>query len=114
MDSELGEFAEEIKALHPGGGERWPTLLRETAGMWLDYEGLSPEQVQAINAPVLVLAGDRDEFISLELAISLYRALPNAELAICPSLTHEGPTPEHAPVVASLIRDFAQRHTTQT
>jgi len=114
MDAELGEFAEAIKALHPGGAERWPTLLRETAGMWLDYEGLSPGQVQAITTPVLVLAGDRDQFISLELAIRLYRALPNAELAICPLLTHEGPTPERAPIVASLIRDFAQRHSSQT
>jgi len=110
MDAELGEFAEQIKALHPGGAERWPTLLRETAGMWLDYQGLSPDELQAINNPVLVLAGDRDEFISLELAIALYRTLPNAELAICPSLTHEGPTPKRAPIVASLIRDFAQRH----
>src|SRR5215203_1010384 len=114
MDAELGEFAEAIKALHPGGAERWPTLLRETAGMWLDYEGLSPGQVQAITTPVLVLAGDRDQFISLELAIRLYRALPNAELAICPLLTHEGPTPERAPIVASLIRDFAQLHSYQT
>lgn len=114
MDAELGEFAEEIKALHPGGADRWLTLLRETAGLWLDYEGLGPDELRAIDAPVLVLAGDRDEFISLELAIALYRALPNAELAICPSLSHEGPTPGRAPIVGSLIRDFAQRHTSQT
>lgn len=110
LDAQLGEFAEQIKALHPGGAEQWRTLVRQTAPMWLDYEGLRPGELQAIQTPLLVLAGDRDELIPLDLSISLYRALADAELAICPSLSHDGPTPERAPVLASLIRDFAQRH----
>jgi pimeloyl-ACP methyl ester carboxylesterase len=110
LDAQLGEFAEEIKALHPGGAEQWRALVRQTASMWLDYEGLDSDQLQAIQQPVLVLAGDQDEFIPVELAVSLYRAMPDAELAVCPELSHEGPTPERAAVLASLIRDFARRH----
>jgi pimeloyl-ACP methyl ester carboxylesterase len=110
LDAELGEFAEEIKALHPGGAGQWRALVGQTAPMWLDYEGLGPDELEAIRTPVLVLAGDRDELIPLEPAVSLYRALPDAELAICPQLSHDGPTPERAPVLASLIRDFARRH----
>jgi pimeloyl-ACP methyl ester carboxylesterase len=110
LDAQLGEFADEIKALHPGGAERWRTLVRQTAPMWLDYEGLRPNELTAIQTPTLVLAGDRDELIPLDLSAALYRALPNAELAICPQLSHDGPTPERAPVLASLIRDFARRH----
>jgi pimeloyl-ACP methyl ester carboxylesterase len=49
--------------------------------MWLDYEGLGPEELGRIQAAVLVLAGDRDELIPLDLSVSLYRALPDAELA---------------------------------
>ena len=85
LDAELGEFAEEIKALHPGGAEQWRRLVRQTAPMWLDYEGLGPDELEAIRTPVLVLAGDRDELIPLDLSLSLYRALPDAELAVCPS-----------------------------
>ena len=59
----------------------------------------------------LALAGDRDELVSLDLTVSLYRALPDAELAICPHADHAGPTPERAPVFASLIRDVARWHT---
>jgi pimeloyl-ACP methyl ester carboxylesterase len=110
IDAALGEFAEETKALHPGGDEQWRALLRQTAPMWLDYDGLRPDEHRAIRTPVLVLAGDRDELIPLDLAVSLYRTLPNAELAVCPSLSHDGPTPERAAVIASLIRDFAARH----
>jgi pimeloyl-ACP methyl ester carboxylesterase len=108
LDAQLGGSADEIKALHPGGDDQWRRLVRETAPMWIDYMG--PEQLQAIEAPVLVLAGDRDELIPLDLSVALYRALPTAELAICPSLSHDGPTPERATVFASLIRDFARRH----
>jgi pimeloyl-ACP methyl ester carboxylesterase len=78
--------------------------------MWLDYEGLGSDELRTIQTPVLVLAGDRDELIPLDLSVSLYRALPTAELAICPSLSHDGPTPERAPIFASLIRDFARRN----
>jgi pimeloyl-ACP methyl ester carboxylesterase len=110
LDAELGEFAEEIKALHPGGAHQWRRLVGQTAPMWLDYEGLGPDELEAIETPALVLAGDRDELIPLDLSVSLYRALPDAELAICPQLSHDGPTPGRAPVFASLIRDFARRN----
>ncbi|HEY6638017.1 MAG TPA: alpha/beta hydrolase [Solirubrobacterales bacterium] len=112
LEAELGEFAEEIKALHPGGSDQWRSLVHQTAPMWLDYEGLGPDELEAIEAPVLVLAGDRDDLIPLELSVSLYGTLPNAELAVCPQLSHDGPTPGRAPVFASLIRDFAGRNTT--
>jgi pimeloyl-ACP methyl ester carboxylesterase len=110
LDAELGEFADEVKAFHPGGAGRWRSLVRQTAPMWLDYEGLGPEELGRIQAAVLVLAGDRDELIPLDLSVSLYRALPDAELAVCPWMSHEGPTPERAEIFAELIRDFARRH----
>jgi pimeloyl-ACP methyl ester carboxylesterase len=109
LDAQLGEFAAEIKALHSGGPKQWRTLVRETASMWLDYEGLGSDELRSIQTPVLVLAGDQDEFVPVELAVSLYRALSDAELAVCPSLSHDGPTPERARVFASMIRDFARR-----
>jgi len=79
--------------------------------MWLDYPGLSPTQVAAIAVPALVLAGDRDQFIPLDLSVALYRALPHAELAVIPSADHSAPfTSERATVFAALIGDFAERH----
>jgi hypothetical protein len=36
LDAQLGESAEEIKALHPGGAQQWRSLVGQTAPMWLD------------------------------------------------------------------------------
>lgn len=113
LDAQLGDDAGVIKSLHPGGPQQWRTLVQQTAAMWLDYAGLAPDELRAIETPALVLAGDRDELIPLDLSVSLYRALPDAELAICPQADHSGPmTPERDAVFAALIRDFARRHYT--
>ena len=86
--------------------------MQQTAPMWLDYAGLTPDDLRGIESPALVLAGDRDEMFPLDLMVSLYRALPNAELAICSQADHSGPgTPERAGMFACMIRDFAGRHT---
>jgi pimeloyl-ACP methyl ester carboxylesterase len=112
LEEHLGDFAGVLKSWHPGGAQQWQALVQQTAPMWLDYAGLAPDDLQGIVSPTLVLAGDRDEMFPLDLMVSLYRALPNAELAICPQADHFGPgTPERAGVFAGMIRDFAGRHT---
>jgi pimeloyl-ACP methyl ester carboxylesterase len=112
LDAELGDEAQEIHDLHRGGEHHWAELIRQTASMWLDYPGLPAHQLAAITRPTLVLAGDRDEIIPLDLGIALYRALPDAELAVGPRADHAAPlTAGRAPVFAALISDFTQRHT---
>jgi pimeloyl-ACP methyl ester carboxylesterase len=110
VETLLGEYADDMKALHSGGAEGWHELVRQTAPMWLDYEGRRPDELAAVEEPVLVLAADRDDFIPVELGVSLFRSLPNAELAVCPALGHDGVTPDRAGIFAALVRDFAQRH----
>ena len=85
------------RSLHHGGEHHWSTLVEQTASMWLDYPGLSSTQIAAIAEPALVLAGDRDQFIPLDLSIALYRALTHAELAICPWPTTAHPSRPNAP-----------------
>jgi pimeloyl-ACP methyl ester carboxylesterase len=61
--------------------------------------------------PTRVLDGDHDEFIPDDISAALYRAIPNAELAIVPGNGHVGPTqPDRAGVFAGLITDFVPRH----
>jgi pimeloyl-ACP methyl ester carboxylesterase len=48
---------------------------------------LDPELFVNIQAPVLLISGDKDD-IKLEHTVALYRALPNAQLSIIPNSTN--------------------------
>src|SRR3954463_15734791 len=115
VDATFGDFADVLKSRHPGGEEQWRALVTQSAPMWIDYAGLSPDEVRSIEAPALVFTGDRDDFISLDLSIALFRALPNAELAVVPGADHVGAMrPPHAGLSAGMIRDFAARQTSSS
>jgi pimeloyl-ACP methyl ester carboxylesterase len=47
---------------------------------------LDPELLVNIQAPVLLISGDKDD-IKLEHTVALYRALPNAQLSVIPNST---------------------------
>ncbi len=111
IDEVLGESADRVKSMHTGGDPQWRALMDQTAPMWLDYEGLTDDDVRKIQAPTLVFTGDRDAQVPLDLAVSLYKVLPNAELAVCPDTDHFAPMrPERAGMFAAMIRDFVSRH----
>lgn len=88
LDEMLGESAPRFRAKHPGGDEQWQRLAHQTAHLWLEYDGLSPEEYRRIQVPTLVMVGDRDEDVPVEDAVSMYRSIPNAELAVCPNANH--------------------------
>ena len=97
----------ELSALH----DDWPSLLEQTAGLWLDYQGLADREVTSIEQPTLVLAGDRDEIVGLDLSVALFRTLARGEFGVVPQADHPAPaTEERAPVFTQLIADFARRH----
>jgi hypothetical protein len=65
LDAELGEFAQSVKSSHPGGPSTGTRSCTRPHRWWLDYAGLGPETVRAIDAPALVLASGRDELVPL-------------------------------------------------
>ena len=46
------------------------------------------DDLRAITAPTLVLTGDRDDFCSVEDAVTTYRSLSQGELAVIPDHAH--------------------------
>jgi pimeloyl-ACP methyl ester carboxylesterase len=93
------------------GADHWQVLLDTFRG-WADDPALLPFQpgdVGAITRPVLVLHGDRDPMFPVESATALYRALPNAELAVLPRAGH-GPHWDRPALVVRLLGDFLARH----
>lgn len=64
-----------------GDSQVW-NIIEQSVTMYPAYGGLSDAMLARIDAPVLMVHGDRDELIALEEAVALFRTLPNAELAV--------------------------------
>ncbi len=78
-------------------------LLRELPDM-------SIAELASIQAPVLVMAGDRD-IIRDEHTVMMYQTLPNAHLAIFPGQTHFAPATDPALFNTTVERFFANPYT---
>jgi pimeloyl-ACP methyl ester carboxylesterase len=66
---------------------QWPALVAGVRKMGVEFQGYSPDDLRAIQSPVLITLGDRDG-IRVEHAVEMYRLIPNSQLAIFPNATH--------------------------
>ena len=78
---------ERYAQVSPDGALHWPAVVAKTKNLWSTSVVLKPEELNAIQIPVLVMAGDHD-VISLDETIEIYRSLPNGHLWIFPSTGH--------------------------
>jgi pimeloyl-ACP methyl ester carboxylesterase len=67
-----------------------------------------PDALSQIQAPILILHGDRDAFFPVEIPVEMYRRLPDAELSVLPQTPHElvQAQPE---LFRTLVMDFLSR-----
>ena len=94
LDAELQrrmDWAEETT----GGNERITLFVAfnyggraEIVDAARSFDGDTEEDFRRITAPTLVLIGDRDETITVEDAVALYRLIPGAELGVLPAASH--------------------------
>jgi pimeloyl-ACP methyl ester carboxylesterase len=71
----------------PDGPEHWPVVFGKFIEMARREPHIAVDDLARISAPTLVLIGD-DDMVSLEHTASLYRAIPNGELAVVPGTSH--------------------------
>ncbi len=69
---------------HP---ERLQSFFEKSVKRMLDFKGWTPEQLKAIQAPTLILAGDHD-IVRPEHLVQMFRQIPNAQLAVLPGTDH--------------------------
>jgi pimeloyl-ACP methyl ester carboxylesterase len=72
--------------------------------IWASEPRMTTSQLKKIKCPTLVMAGD-DEPFSTEHTVSLYEAIPNAQLAIVPGTSH-AVLKEKPRVVQQILQDF--------
>lgn len=73
--------------LSPDGPEHWPVFLGRMKAMWATEPDFTDEELRTIQAPTLVIIGDRD-IVTPEHAVELFRAIPGAQLCVVPNAGH--------------------------
>jgi pimeloyl-ACP methyl ester carboxylesterase len=95
------------QAASPDGPEGWNVLYEKFQVMAHTQPHITVEELGRISAPTLVLVGD-DDLPTLEHTASLYRSIPNSELAVVPGASHFVAM-EKPDVLNRLIIDFLEK-----
>lgn len=86
-DSLPPSFRPDYGRVSPDGPDHWMTLLGKCYFMWIEPVVIEPAELRKITAPILVMAGDRDQ-TPLEETVEIYRGLPHGQLFIVPGTGH--------------------------
>jgi pimeloyl-ACP methyl ester carboxylesterase len=73
--------------LSPDGAQHWPIVLERLGPMWAAEPSFTNEELQRIEAPTLLLLGDRD-IVTPEHAVEMWRTIPRAQLCVVPNGGH--------------------------
>lgn len=87
---DLQTLFELMQSDHDGaqGAGHWKVVIAQTFDRISQPHGYTAEDLHTMTVPMLLLVGDRDSFCTVEEGASLYRALPNGELAVLPQTDH--------------------------
>ena len=110
MEEAAPGFVERVKSFHSSqGAEYWKELLTGISKLWYRPFKYDDEALINIQAPVLFVIGDKDEYLPVETALAMFRLLPNAELAVLPNAGHRIPR-THGNEFSYLVLEFIKRH----
>ena len=105
FDGEVEEEAKDRFAARTGQPrELLVEITHKAHKIWASEPRMTTSQLKKIKCPTLVMAGD-DEPFSTEHTVSLYEAIPNAQLAIVPGTSH-AVLKEKPRVVQQILQDF--------
>ena len=94
--------SEPYAQLSPDGAAHWPVLLERLRPMWGAEPSFTSEELECIEAPTLLVFGDRD-IVTPEHAVEMFRAIPGARLCVVPNAGH-GAMPKET-VLAFLLEE---------
>ncbi|MFF9800169.1 alpha/beta fold hydrolase [Streptomyces rochei] len=105
-------FRELYEPVTPDGPNHWPVVAAKVIDMWRTQPTLTARDLARVAAPTLVLVGD-DDLMTLEHTVALYRAVPDARLAVVPGASHLVPLEQPA-LVNRLVLEHLARDTVET
>jgi len=87
FDPAVEPVSESYGRLSPDGPGHWPIVLGRLKPMWIAEPSFTPEQLQGIRAPTLIIIGDED-IVTPEHAVEMFRTIPGAQLCVVPHAGH--------------------------
>lgn len=82
-------FVAQLQTLHPHTD--WKLLLNQTAAFMTDLGQmyyLNPEKLSRQSVRSCIAVGDRDKMVTLDETLQVFKALPDAQLAVLPDTPH--------------------------
>jgi pimeloyl-ACP methyl ester carboxylesterase len=107
---DLAMLREAYQAASPDGPGHWPVVVDKFKEMVSTQPAITVEQLARITAATLVVVGDHD-IVTLDHTSTLFRAIPNSELAVVPGTSHFLTT-EKPDLVNRLLLDFLKNSPT--
>jgi pimeloyl-ACP methyl ester carboxylesterase len=74
-------------AASPDGLAHWPVVAKKVWDLWLTPVVFEREDLVSIQAPVLVVCGDKDG-VPIDHTLEIFKALPKAQLLVLPGTGH--------------------------
>lgn len=86
-EQNLPQFLKDRKKIMPEPQRfaEWVDMLKNA---WMEPVWLSEEKAATIKCPVLIVAGDRDDYTRTEAFVAMYKLLPHAQLLMLPNSGH--------------------------
>ena len=117
LSSITPEWIQGLEAAHgeTHGAEYAQTILNLWAESVFRPQELPfvPDDLRGITCPTLIIHGDRDQFFPVHIPVTMYEAIPNAELCILPRCGHFVLQQRPALFVAALL-DFVAENPMET
>ncbi|MGW3865778.1 alpha/beta fold hydrolase [Streptomyces sp. NPDC005047] len=110
---DMAFFREMYEAVSPDGADHWPVVALKVIDMWRTQPALTERELGRVTAPTLVVTGD-DDLMTLEHTTALYRALPDARLAVLPGASHLVPLEKPALVNGLVLDHLGQEAAVET
>ncbi|MDQ0408352.1 alpha/beta hydrolase [Streptomyces sp. NBC_01723] len=110
---DMAFFREMYEPVSPDGADHWPVVAVKMIDMWRTQPTLTERELGRITAPTLVVTGD-DDLMTLEHTTALYRALPDARLAVLPGASHLVPLEKPALVNGLVLDHLGQEAAVET
>lgn len=89
IEEKLPDFAMQLARRH--APHDWKMLLEKTKKLLIaisENNPLKKEDFSNIHTPCLLMLGDRDKMICVDETLSIYRMLPNGQMAVLPGTPH--------------------------